>query len=248
MAKSSKKAVAKRGSTGMSTVDEQLNAEVTNIADSISAPSGNKIKTQDKAFAFPDGSIENGPVDFVILDYISQNRYYESAWDPQNPAPPECFATGRVVKEMAPSDNSPEAQSENCASCPMNQFGSAGNGKACKNTRLLAVMRADDDPNEGEVYTLSVSPTGLKGFDGYVAGVANTFQAPPVKVITAIDFDSNANYAKLTFNNPRPNPDYAVHFNRRGEAEPMLTVEPDTSNVSAKKGSKKKASRKVARR
>ena len=35
--------------------------------------------------------------------------------------------------KLIPSANSPQAQCEDCASCPMNAFGSAGKGKACKN-------------------------------------------------------------------------------------------------------------------
>ena len=84
MAKALSKADQKKQ---LASVDAELNSEMADIAKSISAPSGNKIKTRDKSFGFPDGSVESGPVDFIILDYVSQKRFYEGAWDPNTPTP-----------------------------------------------------------------------------------------------------------------------------------------------------------------
>ena len=111
----------------------------------------------------------------------------------------------------------------------MNQFGSNGTGKACKNSRLLAVLPPDADADT-PMWTLATSPMANKGFDGFVTSVARVFQTPPVGVVVQVSFDPNETYAKLTFGNPQPNPSVADHFGRQEEARAMLAVEPDTSS------------------
>lgn len=223
-------AIAKKTNTAIVSIQDQLRAQAAAMSGRIAAPSGVSIKiTQDKKFALPDGSRVDGPLDLVIVDFVSRNEYYEGAYDPNNISPPACFAINPIPKDMVPSDNAPDKQSDDCASCPMNQFGSSGKGKACKNTRLLAVLPPDAD-EDTPVWLLKVSPTALKGFDGYVGGVARTFQMPPISVVTSVDFNPNETYATLTFSDPRPNENLAVHFARQEEAKELLMIEPDVSS------------------
>ena len=94
----------------------------------------------------------------IILDQIPANLYYAGSYDPNNPAPPDCYALGRfdaegnVVgvdtwdgrTELAPHKDCTSRAHTDCATCPFNQFSSAkqGKGKACQNTRRLAVIQA----------------------------------------------------------------------------------------------------------
>ena len=110
----------------------------------------------------------------------------------------------------------------------MNQFGSSGKGKACKNMRLLAVLPPDADADT-PLWTLAVSPTAIKGFDGFVGSVARTFQMPPISVIASVDFNPNETFASLTFGDPRPNENLAEHFARQAEAKELLMAEPDVA-------------------
>lgn len=222
-------ATKKPASSAIVSIQEQLKAQAAAQASKIAPPSGINIRvTQDKKFQLPDGSKVDGPLDLVIVDFVSRNTFYEGAYDPNNISPPACFAIHPEPKQMAPSDNSPIKQSDDCASCPMNQFGSAGKGKACKNSRVLAVLPPDADADT-PMWLLQVSPTALKGFDGYVGSVARTFQMPPISVVTSVDFNPNETYASLTFGDPRPNENLAVHFNRQAEAKELLMAEPDVS-------------------
>lgn len=222
-------ATKKPTSSAIVSIQEQLKAQVAAQASKIAPPSGINIRiTQDKKFQLPDGSKVDGPLDLVIVDFVSRNTFYEGAYDPNNISPPACFAIHPEPKQMVPSDNSPAKQSDDCASCPMNQFGSAGKGKACKNSRVLAVLPPDADADT-PMWLLQVSPTALKGFDGYVGSVARTFQTPPIGVITSVDFNPNETYASLTFGDPRPNENLAVHFARQAEAKELLMAEPDVS-------------------
>ncbi len=241
-------AVAKRGNTTPANIREQLSQEAANIQNQINAVGGSKIKTTDKTFTFPDGTVDTGPIQLVILDFRSRNTLYEGKWDPKNPQPPSCFSIGTVIRDMEPSANSPEPQADDCSSCPMNQFGSDGDGKACKNTRLLAVM-PPDATEEDEIYTLEVSPTALKRFDSYVATLSKMHGLPPVAFTTEVGFHPETTYSSLTFGNAEPLDDkeLAVMMAKRTEARTILEAEPNLDGVE-KKAPKKKAPARRRRR
>ena len=227
---SKKKGIAKRANTSMSAaaIKEQLQNEAAGIQDQIGAPATNSIKIRDKVFTLPDGTVVQDSLEVVIIDFLSRNNYYEGKWDPKNPEPPVCFAIDKSAKALVPSENSAEMQvkkGKTCDECPMNEWGSDGDGKACKNTRLLAVVLPDAE--EPEVYTLSVPPTAIKGFDGYVGSVAKLYQLPPIGVRTTITFHQEKNYPLPLFSNPIPNEDIEEHFAFRADAETILFVEPE---------------------
>jgi len=236
--------VAVHKPSSMVSIADQIAAQAAAISERITAPSGNKIKLSPGAFSLPDGTKTPGPLELVIVDFVVKNSFYAGNFDANNIQPPVCFAIGTNPAKMVPSANSPEPQAKTCAECPMNQFGSAGNGKACKNERLLAVLPPDADSTTG-MMTLNVSPTGLKGFDGYVGSVSRSFSTPPVGVITAVSLDPNKTYASLMFGDPVPNPDMHDHFARQAEAQALLATEPD---VSGAKPAKKPAARSLVRR
>jgi hypothetical protein len=204
---------------------------------------GNKITlSNSKTFELPDGTKSDGPLELVIVDFVSKNMFYTADYDPKEVSPPACFAIGTNPLKLAPSNNSPLKQSEECAGCAMNQFGTdkRGNGKACKNTRWLAVMPPEAD-EDTPIWFLSVSPTALKGFDGYVSSIARQFNMPPISVVTSVSFDQNTDYAKLVFGNPVPNENLTTHFARQGEAREMLMQEPDVSGYKEEKPPARKA-------
>ena len=241
-------ATKKASSSAIVSIQEQLKAQAAAMAGRIAPPSGINIRiTQDKMFLLPDGSKVAGPLDLVIVDFVSRNMFYEGTYDPNNISPPACFAIHPEPKQLVPSDASPIKQADDCASCAMNQFGSSGKGKACKNMRLLAVLPPDADADT-PLWTLAVSPTAIKGFDGFVGSVARTFQMPPISVIASVDFNPNETFASLTFGDPRPNENLAEHFARQAEAKELLMAEPDVSgfNQAPAKTGARPAARKPA--
>lgn len=223
-------AVRKPTSGAVVSIREQLKAQAAAMGDRIQPGTGNKIRLQKGKFILPDGTETPGPLELVIVDFVATNKFYEGSFDPKNPAPPACFAINQNLRALVPSDSSPNKQASECNGCPMNEFGSAGNGKACKNTRVLAVLPPDAEA-ETDLWTLEVSPTGLKGFDGYVANLRRMFQSSPVGVITTVSLDPSADYPKLMFGNPQPMTDEEVapFYARQAEALDLLTVEPDVS-------------------
>lgn len=230
-----KKPAAKK-TTGTAVVDvnavrESLRAQAAAMAERTQPPGGNKIVLgNDKLFKLPDGSkVET--LKAVIVDFITAHSYYEGAYDSKNIVPPGCFAMGQNPKDLAPVADAPNRQAENCQVCPMNEFGSAGAGKACKNSRRLALLPLNDegtdvDP-EADILIFDVSPTAIKGYDGYVQSVARTYQMPPIGVITTISADPNVEHQKAVFSDAELYSGVADAMARQEEAREMLAVKPD---------------------
>lgn len=245
-------AVAVRKNTNIVDIQAQLKAQAAAMAERTAPPGGNKIKiTQDKHFMLPDGRKTPGPIVACVVDFNVVHNFYEGAFDPKNIQPPVCFAIGNNPKAMVPSPNSIQLQAKTCQECPMNQFGSDGEGKACKNGRRLALLPAndagDDVDAEHDIWTLDVSPTALKGWDGYVQTLARTFQQPPVGFLTTIGFDPSVTYAKLVFGEPVPIQSLGEAFARQTEAQEILRAEPDLSGYDPK-GKAKSTGKAGARR
>lgn len=222
--------------------EEQLAAEAAAIKSRIAAPSGDRIRfASNRALITPDG-IEGDTLEVVIVDFVSSNLFYDGAYDRDNPQPPACFAIGSEPTLLFPSSNSPAKQADTCSACPNNQFGSASNGKgkACKNTRLLAMIPAaalDDPEQEAPIWIMSVPPTSMKAFDTYVHSLSAKHKTVPVGVITEISLDQSVTFAAPRFTVVRPlsGEELGVFMPRREEANERLTVEPDTSGYVAPK-------------
>ena len=228
-------------------INAQLQAEMAEIQKRISAPTGNRILvTQGKTFKLPNGD-ELDELEAVIVEFVAGNFYYTEAYDRNNIVPPACFALGLEPAGLCPSDNSPDKQSDSCASCWANQWGSSGKGKACQNTRLLAILPPDADV-ETPIMTLKVSPTAIKSFDAHVGSVARTVGMPVRAVVTRINF-SEDDFASLRFSTLRPvDKDLLLLAQGRlEEARSILLTEPDVSNAKAADNSKTPAKKPAAK-
>jgi len=184
----------------LTNIQEELRKELDTLKDRVDPPSGFMISTKGKQFTLPNGSSDSGPLNCIILDWVSANSYFAELYNPKDPQPPACFAIGRLVTEMEPSENSPDLQSEDCASCKQNIWGTdpqGGKGKACKNTRRLLVAPVDAEES-AQPWVLSVSPTGLKHFDKYVNTLGD-LGTHPIEVATAISFQADEAYPSLRF-------------------------------------------------
>lgn len=226
-AKSSTALAVKKPSSG-AVVDIQamLKAQAAAMNERTQPASGVTIRLgQDKMFTLPDGT-KTDTIDVVVVDFVARNEFYEGAFDSKNIAPPICVAIGTNPLKLIPDDASPQKQNDDCASCPMNAFGSSGTGKACKNGRVLAVLPPDAD-EDTPLWLLKVSPTALKNFDSFVQTTARTFQMPPVAVVVTVTCNDALSYASLTFSNAVPNPNLNAHFGRQDEARELLNVVPD---------------------
>lgn len=225
-----KTAVANRTGTSMVSMKDAIAKEITSLQDRTGAPGGDVIRiTQDKKFVTPDGEFP-GPLRVVIVDFVTQRSFYDRPFDKKNMTPPACTAIAVKPTEMAPFKDVPVRQSDNCAGCPMNEWGSDGDGKACKEHRLLAVIPEDADATS-EIAVLSVSPTALKSFDGYVRSLASSLQMAPFQVVTKVGFAEDQKYATLRFGDPKPAGEdlVAIAYSLREAARERLLAKPDFS-------------------
>lgn len=212
--------------------EAELAKQAADLQSRLSTPSGDLIRVnQNKTFTFPDGTESSEPFDAVIVDFIYANTYYATSYNAKELTPPECFAIGEKQKLLVPSDNSPHKQAPSCEVCPQNQWGSGnGNGKACRNNVLLALL-PPDATSENPLWLLKVSPTAIKHFESYVTKVMRQFNSPPIKVVSKIGFDPQQHYPVVRFGAPRPNENVGAFFERIQEARQRLMTEPDLSSA-----------------
>lgn len=182
------KALAKKESTAMVGWEARL-AEDAKEAAASEVVSGRFISCRGAQFSFNGTTLKN-PLDVIVMQHAHENAYYEGEWDPDAPAAPVCFALSIDGKDMKPHELSAKPQHPKCAGCPKNEFGTAdkGKGKACKNTRRLALMMPGqlDNPIEAEIAYLRPPVTSVKGWSDYVNGLASALKLPPYAVTTTI--------------------------------------------------------------
>lgn len=241
MSKATAVTPASAGAVISADVQAKIDAEIASIQKRIGAPSGDLIKwSPGVGFTTPDG--QSGPLlNAVILDFVSFNAYYDKPYAEGEPGAPACFAIGKETALMTPSPNAPAAQNQTCGTCPQNEWQSApnGKGKACRNHRLLAILPAGEDEAlelapDTPFWIVRLPPTGLKGFDGYVANLAQK-RYLPFQVVTQIGTDPKAQYANYAFAPRRvlePG-EMSSYMERRGEALARLEREPDVSQYVA---------------
>lgn len=222
-------AIALTNEQALAEYDKMLQEQAAGIANRIGKPSGNTISTKGKQFKLPDGTISAGPMRAIVLDWVSYNAHYDGAYDPNKPKPPTCFALGDL-ETLTPSANAPNRQSDKCAGCPKNEWQSAatGRGKACKNQYRLAIIPENlGAPDVKGMYTLTVSPTGMKAFEAFVRTASKDLGALPIRCAVDIGFNQAEAYPTLTFGNASIHNNLAIAMQLQNKAREMLTREPE---------------------
>lgn len=187
--------------------DEEL-AALAKEATKIEKPSTSNIGVRAGVITYNGDPVPGNKLDVIVLSSIHQNLYYEGKWDPQNPTNPVCFAYSSDGENMAPHPASSKPQSETCFNCPLNQWKSdpdGGKGKACKNSRKLAVIPAGTEPADlatVEIATLALPVTSVKSWAQYVNKCATLYSRPPLGLVTTIGSvpDVKTQF-KITFQN-----------------------------------------------
>lgn len=153
---------------------------------------GQFISFKGGRLSFQGNTIKSNELDVIALDSVLENAYYGSKYDPDNPQPPVCYAFGRVDEELAPHADCVEPQAERCKGCAHNEFGTAdnGKGKACKNTRRIAVLPGDaldaETLSKAEVAYIRPPVTSVKGWSSFVKTVAALDNLPPFGVVATL--------------------------------------------------------------
>lgn len=186
--------------------DEELAKEAEIAANMEQSSGGGQFfSLRGGTLSFDDAPLPGNQMIVVIVDAIMENVYYEGRYDPDTPQSPTCFAFGRDEKDMEPhiivTDAGQAQSTEGCAKCEHNEFGSAdtGRGKACRNTRRLALIPAginkkgeveliedEDHYKNSAIAFMKIPVTSLKGYSAFVKQVANSLRRPPHGIFTKI--------------------------------------------------------------
>lgn len=127
--------------------------------------------------------------------------FYEGAYTEGSDQQPDCSS----LDGIKPSPGSPKQQSETCAACPQNKWGSrlSENGtraKACQDARRLAILPLRDLRNEamGGPMLLRVPPASLKALKAYNDMLKQNGYLYD-RVATSISFDMQVAHPQLVF-------------------------------------------------
>jgi len=190
-------------------MEAEMEAAAKEMQDNL-VVSNNRISNYGKQFTLPDGTAMGPTLEVVILGYIKASAFFAGVYDPNNKSAPVCFAYAKPGTELKPSSKVEKAECDICSECPNDEFGSADNnkGKACKNEYQVAVIVPSHSPTE--VMTLSISATGMNGFDSSLGGIIKGFGSS-VKGIVNAEF-TDAVYPVVKITGGQPNPNAVKHF------------------------------------
>lgn len=124
--------------------------------------------------------------------------WFSKQWSPEDePTQPDCMS----FDGKAPDSSAPNPQSDLCATCAHNAWGSkltpmGTQTKECSDNKRIAVVSADDV--SGPVYLVQVTPAALRGLNDYRKILSNRGIGVEM-VITNLGFDTTASFPKLTF-------------------------------------------------
>jgi len=202
MAKSTKKSTSK----ALVKWDEEFANLAKETTKGIEVGTGKFLSFNGGTMSFAGADIPDDEIRCVIVGWTHHNVYYDPdvRYDPKNPQTPLCYAFDVDQDQIAPLDSVPEKQCDNCAECPLNEFGSAksGDGKACKNTYRIALIAESDleDIDNAEVVYASIPPKSLKNFANYLGKDLDKLKRPHWSVITLLSRvpDSESQF-KVTF-------------------------------------------------
>lgn len=193
--------------------EEQMaqQAEVAAASQRATGSGGAFVSMKAGQLSFDGNPMPGNQMPVIVLGAVMENSYFDSAYDPDTPTAPKCFAFAEREDDLEPHSEVDkvdyfERQSDSCAECPMNQWGSArtGKGKACSNVMRLALLPAGvykpmggrnagydleliDDPDvmaaAGVVY-IKIPVMSVRNFADYVKSLAAELRRPPWGVVT----------------------------------------------------------------
>ena len=116
--------------------------DVGATADEITGGGWPFISIRGGAFTLKQQQLDN-PLRAIIVGVAHDNAYYKRAFDPDDNQGPDCTAVGLHKEKLAPPENWPSREADNCMTCWANAWGSSprgGRGKACGNRVRLTIV------------------------------------------------------------------------------------------------------------
>lgn len=160
----------------LTAIQENMGGQIDfSMIDRVRIPSGGG-----RAWEVPtlDGVEPQKAVSGVLLYFKYQNVYWESSFEDNSGAQPDCVATDGKHGAGMPGGL--------CASCPFNEFGSAenGRGKKCRNTMLLFLQQ----PGRALPLAVLLPPTSIPRMKKYLMNLT-VYGVPYYTAITELTLE-----------------------------------------------------------
>lgn len=201
---------------------------------------GIKVSVGRKFLSFKGGlyydgiRLEDDELRCVIIGWIHHNTYYDPSepYDADNPQTPICYSFGHSTDEMEPAEDVADAQNDECASCPLNQYRKEKGkqkGKGCKNTfRIALISEAElDNVETAEIVYASIPPTSLKYFANYVGKELDKYGRPFWSMVTLLKWVPDSKSQFLVTFSPEERIENSKYFKPLMELHEKTTDELD---------------------
>jgi hypothetical protein len=171
-----------------------------------------------------DGDGPRGSIEVVILKASPKlgKIFYVDGYEEGSAAPPDCYSTNGVT----PDPGAQKKQSVTCLTCTHNGWGTGkgGRGKACSDSRRLAVVPQLDLKNElfEGAMLLRVPAASLADLADFGKALAQ-MGYPYYGVATKVSFDSKESYPKFAFSAIRPLTDAEAEVVLELQASPKVS-------------------------
>lgn len=135
---------------------------------------GNFISFKNGNMKVNEQPVPNNTAEVRILAVVAERAWYSTAYDPDVPQTPACYALG---PSGAPSDHAKDPQADLCKECPKNKWGSApprpgsnkpGRGKACRESARVILIPANLSLASAPLYQAKFPVTSLNTVDAFV--------------------------------------------------------------------------------
>jgi hypothetical protein len=169
-------------------------AQLAKQTEDAEKPTGNFITFRAGQMLFNDNPVPGNKMLAVPIDYIFENAFYPEKFNPAKAMSPICYAFGRKDSELKPHADCEDPQNTTCDGCELNEWGSdpdGGKGKACKNTRRIALLHKDSLVDaktilESAVAFCKIPVTSVKNWSTFANQCATVLKVPPLAVIAEV--------------------------------------------------------------
>jgi hypothetical protein len=173
---------------------KQRLAELAKQTEDAEKPSGHFITFRNGQMLFNDNPVPGNKLNAVAVDYIFENAYFPEKFNPNKSVSPVCYAYARKDSDLRPHVECEDPQHDTCDGCPQNEWGSdpdGGKGKACKNTRRLALLHEDAIKSSKEILESAVAfcklpVTSVKNWSTFANQCASVLKMPPLAVVVEV--------------------------------------------------------------
>lgn len=190
---------SKATTTAVVTWKEKM-AAVAAQAAAMEQPKGGFLSFKGGRLSYDDNPIPGDKMNVVVIDFALENGIFREKYNALKPATPMCYSLGRDEEELKPHEDCEEPQHTDCATCPNNEWGSdpdGGRGKACKNSRRIAVIPADaltkghDVLRKTNAVMCKLPVTSIKIFSKFINQIVKVLEVPPFAVVAELSLTPN---------------------------------------------------------